>query len=233
MNTCIFVVHNVKSRSKEILGMTDTCLSSFRETASDTYELMLVDNGSNDDGECFEFLHKFATDPGRNEQNLPIAAVWNNAIELAKGDVIMLLNNDAIFNRRNWMSQLTEALRGRYVGAAGSRKLSWNGFDFLEGSFLAFYKATAEAIAEDGKIFDERFEFTCEEVDFCTRLLRAGYILIDTGLERNNSVTHLHHGTLSWSNEDGGWNGKSILDVMHGCRIKLCRKYGKADRVDD
>lgn len=241
--TCVFIVHNVPSRT-EIMSMTQTCLETFETTADNQFEVILFDNGTKDDGTLFEYLKNWASRLGklgncersiaiRHDRNESIAKCWNEAIDWAKGEVIVLLNNDVVFNRGGWLAALIDPLRHPSVGATGSKMMEWNNFIFLEGSFLAFKKDIALQIAENGKVFDERFIFTCEECDFQARLQRAGFGLKQTAIETSGTVEHFHHQTLCWMNEDGGWEGKSILDVMHDSRRYLCQKYGRAERVDD
>lgn len=242
MNSVVIVVHNVPSRSTEILSMTDECLRTLRDTADEDYELVLVDNGSQDYPKTVDHLGGFVTSMGMPAgrchvvcylDNRPIASCWNDSIKNhCQGDVIVLLNNDVVFNRPGWLSLLSRAAKQPNVGCAGSKMMGWNGFTFLEGAFLAFRKDIVEKVLAPD-IFDTRFLFTCEEVDFCVRLEQAGYRLVETRLEDAGYAKHLHHGTLSWSNEEGGWNGRSILEVMHESRKLLCRKYGKSDRVND
>jgi len=234
MITVGIIVHDVPGRP-EILEMTKVCLETLKATADEEYEIILIDNGSKTNI-LFDYLIPLAETsevyrhPYQYPTNESIAFCWNNIIELSSNsDVILLLNNDVIFNRVGWMSSLANAARIPDVGMAGSRLMSWNGFSFLEGAFLAFRKEVALKIVQDGKPFDEQFVFTCEDVDFCQRLLAAGYRLLPTGIEDNGMVTHLRHGTLSWMTHDG----VSILDIMHDSRKKLCRKYGMPERVDD
>jgi len=232
------IVHNVDVRP-EILAMTKIALETMQKTVDQAYQKVLVDNGSNDGGKTMAMLSSFCNAEAgdcviRFDRNEPVAYCWNIAIAFwAKGDTIVLVNNDVVFNKIGWLTALVDAVRPEGVGAAGSRTLNWNGFRFLEGSFLAFRRQVAQSIAQDGDVFDVQFDFTCEDVDFCERLTRAGKRLVEVPIEGMGYVTHAHHGTLAWMNEEGGWNGKSILDVMHESRRKICRKYGKEERVDD
>src|SRR5690606_5842171 len=109
--TLVIVVHNIKSRSSEILGMTKRCLDTLRETADVPYEIILMDNGSRDDNQCFDFLveeSKRFTSANvlASPTNQAIAACWNWAIDQAEGDIIVLLNNDVVFNKQGWLSEL-------------------------------------------------------------------------------------------------------------------------------
>jgi len=243
MISLIVLVHNVKSRSKEILGMTETFLRTLLETTpNDDYELILVDNGSRDDRAAWVFLETWRTRFNRaillgSLENYPVSKWWNKAIQQANGDIIVLLNNDMIFNRQGWLQKLIKPLHNRHIGATGGHMMQWNNMSFLEGSILAFRKDTATLLAEKETtyphIFDEQFFFTGEEVDFAQRVQRSGKTLVHVDVQDSGMVTHLSHGTLSWSNEEGGWNGQSILEVMHESRRKLCRKYGLPERVND
>lgn len=233
MVTVVLLVHNIEKRSEEILGMTAICLQSLEATLDVPTELIFYDNGSNDHGKATMLLRNYNAELVRFENNEPVARCWNDAIERAAGDVICLVNNDVVFNRTGWLSALVAPLKFNNVGAAGGHKMSWNDVEFLEGSFLAFNKDKAKKVAENGKVFDEQFIFTCEEADFCYRLRKAGYDLVQTSIETSGMVTHHHHGTLAWTNEEGGINGRSALEVMHDARLKLCRKHGLPERIND
>lgn len=72
--------------------MTADCLEAIRANTRD-YEIVLVDNGSS------PAYGVFITDLGtiiRNETNLGFPVAINQGIRAAKGDVIVLLNNDVI-----------------------------------------------------------------------------------------------------------------------------------------
>lgn len=247
MISVIVIAHNIVTRSERIIGMTKTCLETLHDTADSDYELLTIDNGSHDELMMSAMISDFNKTLGHvpsslwiNDRNEPIAKIWNEAIARSTGDIVMLLNNDIVFHKKGWMSAMAAPLYRPSIGIVGSKLMSWNGFQFVEGAFITFRKSEALAIAEDGKIFDERFDFTCEEVDFCRRMERYGKQLLAVDVESKGYATHLHHGTLCWSNDDndgkggaGGWNGRSILEVMHESRRKLCRKYNMPERVDD
>ncbi len=243
MITCVFVVHNVASRT-EIVDMTYKCLDSFMQTiGSLDVEVFVIDNGSKDSGKIFELLlaykqyerDKLKFNFRRYTDNAPIAQRWNEAIIESLGEIIVLVNNDVVFNKVGWLDKLILPIynSSAIVGVTGSKLMSWNEFSFLEGAFIAFSRTVANEFSDSGKLFDEQFEFTGEEVDFCHRVELNGKKLIETGIESQGYVTHLHHGTLCWMNEDGGWQGRSILDVMHESRRRLCRKWNKPERIND
>lgn len=237
MSSIIILVHNVKTRD-EIINQTRNCLDTLASTIDvSANEVILVDNGSLDDGLAYRLLEeKKSLFPQsvilRSEENRHISTWWNDCIVLAKHDEIVLVNNDVIFHSPAWLPTLINPIKSPNVGAAGSHMLGWNGINFLEGAFLAFRKSFVQALLGE-RPFDEQFEFTCEDLDFCYRLSSLGRSLVPTYIEQSGYVTHLGHGTLSWSNEEGGWNGKSILNVMHDGRRKICKKYGLTERIND
>lgn len=236
----VVVTHDVPSRT-EIVDMTDTFFRTLNETLQkrDNVGLVFIDNGSQTNNRMTDVYLKYSNGFGVrqcmiNPVNEPVSRCWNEAIkDKSDGDVIIMLNNDVVFNKVGWLDRLIAPLFQNSVGIAGSKMMTWNGFTFVEGAFFAFRVEAANRIKENGQWFDEQFDFTCEEADFCTRMRNAGLDVVSTGIEDQGYVTHLHHGTLSWSNEEGGWNGRSILEVMHECRRRLCRKYGKSEQVND
>ena len=169
--------------------------------------LLLYDKGSKDGFETAKMLgDEINPNIGKNgleyasvvhfEDNAPVSVRWNQAIENTRNDFLVFLNNDMIFHKPGWMSLLTDPLSSSEVGASGSHILHWNGFYFLEGSIFAFTRQTAQEVKNaDGYVFDEQFEFTCEDADFCHRLGFRGKRLQEVRVEGDH-ITHLHHGTL-------------------------------------
>ena len=104
------------------LALTRLCLASvLRHTAGQAYEVIVVDNASSD--ATPEFLRQLAA---RNasvrvllqRENLGFARANNLALAQARGDVLVLLNNDAIVTP-GWLSRLGWHLRDQNVGMVG------------------------------------------------------------------------------------------------------------------
>ncbi len=103
--------------------MTKDCLEAIRANTKD-YEIVLIDNGS-DPPIAFSIPDAWARvlEPGRdaryvpmvegagniqiiyNETNLGFPVAINQGIRAAKGDIIVLLNNDVIVTE-NWLNRL-------------------------------------------------------------------------------------------------------------------------------
>ena len=85
------------------------CLAALSRQTSGDFELILVDNGSEDDS--LEVARAFAAAPVRlitNSENRGFCAANNQGIDAAKGDYIALLNNDAE-PRPRWLEAMLEA----------------------------------------------------------------------------------------------------------------------------
>jgi GT2 family glycosyltransferase len=106
------------------------CVEGLMErTAYPNYELLIVDNGSEEPG-AVEFLAKLedmALDQVRVlrwPQAFDFAAMNNFAAERARGDVLLFLNNDIQFSpqtRSDWLERLLRLALRPEVGMAGTR----------------------------------------------------------------------------------------------------------------
>lgn len=75
--------------------MTHECITAIRECTHGSYELIIVDNGSDPPFKT-PFTGFVETTLIRNEENKGFPAAVNQGIRAAKGEVIVLLNNDVI-----------------------------------------------------------------------------------------------------------------------------------------
>jgi GT2 family glycosyltransferase len=90
------------------LEYTKKCLQSIAQYTSVPYELIIVDNGSTDG--TAQFLENYANEHVNckvilNKENLGFAGGNNQGIAAARGDYILLLNNDVIVTR-DWLERL-------------------------------------------------------------------------------------------------------------------------------
>ncbi|HKD38321.1 MAG TPA: glycosyltransferase family 2 protein [Pirellulales bacterium] len=104
------------------LPFTKLCLESIvANTDYDSYELVIVDNASIDDTPIY--LRQFAARHSNvrlvlDDRNRGFAAGNNHGLSLARGDVLILLNNDTIV-APGWLAPLIRRLEEPSVGAAG------------------------------------------------------------------------------------------------------------------
>lgn len=101
------------------------CIESIRKkTTYEPYEILLVDNGSDDRG-AIEYFHGLR-DQGivrLIEDPLPFnfSRINNNAARQARGDYLVFLNNDIEVITPEWLSELVSHAQRREIGAVGAK----------------------------------------------------------------------------------------------------------------
>jgi GT2 family glycosyltransferase len=101
------------------------CIDSLRQTTYRNYEVIVVDNDS-DDAATLEYLNSL---PHRFERisnphgRFNFAAINNRAAERANGELLLFLNNDTEIIAPRWLSQMVGYAGIAGVGAVGARLL--------------------------------------------------------------------------------------------------------------
>lgn len=95
------------------LEYTKKCLESIRRYTSEPHEIIFVDNGSRDG--TVEWLRRVVSENSNyrlieNKENKGFAAGCNQGIREARGEFILLLNNDVIVTE-GWLSGLINCLK--------------------------------------------------------------------------------------------------------------------------
>jgi GT2 family glycosyltransferase len=176
------------------------------KTIYDNYELVVVDNQS-DDPDTLEYL---ATLPGRvvrypHEFNYP--RQLNLAAATAECDLLVFLNNDTEVMTADWLDRLIEQAMRPEVGAVGPRLVLPDGEVQHEGIVIGAWRGHANSVewgnwwrmgdllrdvtAVTGACmavrpavywrlggYDERLRVAYNDVDFCSRLHQAGYQVV-------------------------------------------------------
>jgi GT2 family glycosyltransferase/glycosyltransferase involved in cell wall biosynthesis len=104
------------------LNLSVQCINSIlRNTTWPNYQLIIVDNGS-EDGTCdyLERLHQEVPSVKiiLNPDNRGFAAANNQGLREADGDVLLLLNNDTVVPK-GWLDPLVKHLRDLSIGLVG------------------------------------------------------------------------------------------------------------------
>ena len=196
--------------------MTHECLSAvFKHTKG--YEIILVDNGSTPPYQLKRNYTVNSLTIIRNEANKGFPAAVNQGIRAAKGDIIILLNNDVIVTD-GWADKLThylnnygivspvtnycsgvQAVEANYQTTEEMDKFAadiaedYRGevqdVNFVIGFCMAFKKSLFDEIGE----FDESM-WPCsgEEIDFCFRARANGHkvgIVKEVFVHHEGSIT--------------------------------------------
>jgi GT2 family glycosyltransferase len=189
------------------LALTKACLASLLEfTDYPNYEVLLVDNASTDG--TIDFLTDFAKQHPHirlvlNRSNMGFAAGNNAGIKAARGDFIVLLNNDT-YCTRGWLRDLLRHLmKDKSLGAVGPvtnnignearinvtylsmREMAGVARDYtssharglLEVKNVAFFcVAMPRSAIEKVGLLDESFGMGFfEDDDYCNRIRQAGF----------------------------------------------------------
>ena len=109
------------------VDLLSVCLKSVERTTYRNYRVMVVDNDS-DCPDTLAYLARVAADPGVSVERIPkvdgkfsYAALMNEAVERADGDLILFLNNDTKVIEPAWLSQMVGLAGLKGVGSVGAR----------------------------------------------------------------------------------------------------------------
>ncbi|WP_198156212.1 glycosyltransferase family 2 protein [Paenibacillus sp. D9] len=100
------------------------CLDSIRRHTPEPYEIIVVDNASADGTAAMLETYSLLLGPGKlrfrvMDRNLGFAGAVNRGLMMARGDRLLLLNNDTLVTER-WLDNLTACLeRSPFAGIVG------------------------------------------------------------------------------------------------------------------
>lgn len=184
---------------------TKQCIESIaKHTARKKYELIVVDNGSNDGSiEILEKMKnkKLVDTVILNSANIGFSGANNQGMKIAKGEYIFLLNNDTLLEK-NWLEKMVAIAESHpKIGVVGpnlppkkASKIVFGG-GFIDDSGIArhsYNKQEHDAEQVGGGAFlikralfdkigflDNGFNpIYFEESDYCARTLKAGYRIV-------------------------------------------------------
>ncbi|WP_193725917.1 glycosyltransferase [Xanthomonas arboricola] len=131
--------------TKNQLGMLQRCVETLLEkTAYTNYELLIVDNGSTDTDACqwldgIEAMDSPQLRVLRYPQPFNYAAMNNLAAQHARGEYLVLLNNDTAILQGNWLHALLNHAQRPEVGVVGAKLLYPNGTVQHAGVLLGWH----------------------------------------------------------------------------------------------
>lgn len=237
LTSIILVTHNEVAFTRE-------CVDSLRARTDDPCELIFVDNGSTDG--TVDYLQRL--EGARvifNPENRGFPAAVNQGLAIARGENIVLLNNDTVVTT-GWLRRLLDVLHSQerigLVGPCSNRvsgeqevpaayrdMASLDGFawDFSRrhqgvveetDRLVGFCLAIKRAVIDEIGALDERFGIGCyEDDDFCLRTLKAGWKAV---IAREVFVHHYGSRTFQGSGVDFSGvletNRKKFLEKWQG-----------------
>lgn len=113
--------------TRNAIQLVKQCIDSILlKTTYRKYEILLVDNGS-DDVEALAYFAELAKEPRikvlRDDRPFNYSAINNNAAKQCKGEVLVLLNNDTEVISPDWLETMVGHAMQKGVGAVGAKLL--------------------------------------------------------------------------------------------------------------
>lgn len=110
--------------NKDQVTSLKKCLESIREkTSYQNYEIIIVENNS-EESETFAFYKKIAGDKIKIvtwEGEFNYSAINNFGVRHARGDYLLLLNNDVEIISEDWMKEMLSHCQRKEVGIVGAK----------------------------------------------------------------------------------------------------------------
>ena len=110
-------------RVKDQVESLDKCLESIEKSSYKNYEIIIVENNSTED-ETFAYYKKIESDKIRIvywSDEFNYSAINNFGVKHARGDYLLLLNNDVEVITTDWLEELTANCQRKDVGIVGAR----------------------------------------------------------------------------------------------------------------
>ena len=113
--------------TKDHADILEKCLKSiYEKTTYPNYEIIVIDNNSSED-ETFKLLKEYKKKKNFKTKRLECpfnySYINNEAVKLAKGDYILLLNNDIEVITPNWLDFMLSYAIQEHVGTVGAKLL--------------------------------------------------------------------------------------------------------------
>ena len=216
MNSLISII----TLSYDSLDYTKAFVKSIRKNTTLPYELIIVDNGSEPDTQ--QWVEDNSDQSIIFQENLGFAKGFNEGIKLAKGEFVMMANNDTEFPPE-WDKKLVDTMKKNpsagivspvYTSGRKSALRVEPGEKILKifpfrkyPSAVAFLMRRDELISIFGGWTEEYEIASGEDADLCFSVWKAGYdILID---ER---VLIIHEGKVTSSSKLEDWQAHFKLN---------------------
>lgn len=145
------------------------------------YELIIVNNGQQEvpSGRGYKVI--------KAKKNLGYGSGCNLGYKQAKGDYIVFMNNDVVIENPNWLQNLKSFIDNNPGALIGPQLVFDNTLTsfknkpvpYLNGWFIVAKRDIFEAIAEEGKVFDEKFFLYFEDTELSYRAALLGFKLTE------------------------------------------------------
>jgi GT2 family glycosyltransferase len=202
------------------LHFLEDCLTSAEQQTYESYEIILVDNGSADGSIEYVKRHFPKVKILELERNVGFAKANNIAIGKAlhqKINYIALLNNDTKADRR-WLEKLIEASQTDVrVGICASKILLLSDPTIIDSTGHIFQSGKIGDRGY-GEIDSGQYDDQLDVIGACAgACLYKREMLEDIGLFDESFITYYEDADLSWRSHNKGWKAKYVPEsvVLH------------------
>ena len=204
-----------RNRKEELRNAVQSALA---QTAP--VEVVVMDDGSTDGSAEMLRSEYPAVRLKRSEKSFGCIVQRNHAARLACGDIIFSIDDDAVFNSPNTVEQTLREFNHPRIGAVAIPYLEPRKSSVVhqqapaaEGTYVTDdFIGTAHAVRKDLFCrlggYRELLKHQGEEMDFCIRMLDAGYMV---RLGRADAIHHLESPRRSFQRMDFFGTRNSIL----------------------
>jgi GT2 family glycosyltransferase len=243
---------SIVTLSWNAVSFTKIALDSIRLHTSEPYEVIVVDNGS--EPETIDYLRSIDDPHVRvvyNAKNLGFGGGNNVGMAEARGEYVVLLNNDVIvtdgwiegllapFERIGWLGMtaprsnqiagdqlVTDAVYSDAEGVqryAAERRRRWNGQGYITERAIGFCLCIDRRVIDEVGGFDPRFGLgNFEDDDLCVRVRAAGY-----GIYVCDDVFIHHFGSQSFRANKVDYAASMATNWSH-----FAKKWGYTHALD-
>lgn len=190
------------------VNYTKFCIQSIVKNTDVPYELIVVDNGSQD--KTSEFLKSIKARVISNAENRGCATAWNQGIKCAQGQFLCIINNDTVVTK-DWMSRLLSFMESGSYHIVSPAVAEGPLYYDLEAYAITYTKSCGRLLEKRANaccmvinpetfekvgLFDEQFIYGgYEDIDFFWRCKQAGLKMATTG------SSLIHHFSMKTQDE--------------------------------
>ena len=153
-----------------------------------------------------------------NPEPLGFSKAINEGIKIARHDKIVLLNNDTVLldqQKNTWLERLN-------TFEISCVKSQWS--DIVKKQFAVFFCVMIhKRVFDQIGLLDESYATGgCEDIDFCTRAMQAGFGINDVGHRGDFPIYHAAEGTMNDETLVQDWQNKFLKN-----QLRLAEKYNR------
>jgi GT2 family glycosyltransferase len=187
--------------SKNLTEITNVCISSiFKLTSYSNFEVILVNNNSNED-DFFKMVKRWEEkEPQRfkcinDNGSFNFSRLMNNAVKETSGDYLLLLNNDTEVTHPDWMTAMVEYAQLEKTGVVGVKLLYHNDTIQHAGVVIGIEGTAAHAFLAENKNAPGYFGYIQSLNNFsaitaaCIMVTKEKFYLVE-GFDENLSVDY-------------------------------------------